>query len=209
MINESELFGAVIIASLTTTYYYYLLLFTMTTTKIPNYKLLLVGDGGVGKTAFLRCHRTGEFERRYIATMGVEVHPLKFHTNYGPVNLHVWDVAGQEKFGGLRDAYYIHSDAAMIMFSIGSSLSYSNVPTWHRDVTAKAGNIPIVICGNQVDRGEHLVKSKHITYPYKAKLQYYGVSVKSNYHYDRPFLYLIRRLLGKQDLEFVKAPGSD
>jgi GTP-binding nuclear protein Ran len=67
--------------------------------------MILVGDGGVGKTTFVRRHLTGEFEKRYVATLGVEVHPLKFFTNLGPIQFNVWDTAGQEKFGGLRDGY--------------------------------------------------------------------------------------------------------
>ena len=72
---------------------------------IPEFKLILVGDGGVGKTTFVRRHLTGEFEKRYVATLGVEVHPLLFHTNRGQIKFNVWDTAGQEKFGGLRDGY--------------------------------------------------------------------------------------------------------
>ena len=76
-------------------------------------------------------HLTGEFEKKYVATLGVEVHPLVFHTNRGAIRFNftflyfaasdayfwkswlfdcrfdVWDTAGQEKFGGLRDGYYI------------------------------------------------------------------------------------------------------
>lgn len=40
-----------------------------------------------------------------LATLGVEVYPLKFHTSCGPIQFNVWDTAGQEKFGGLRDGY--------------------------------------------------------------------------------------------------------
>ena len=72
---------------------------------IPEFKLILVGDGGVGKTTFVRRHLTGEFEKRYVATLGVEVHPLLFHTNRGQIKFNVWDTAGQEQFGGLRDGY--------------------------------------------------------------------------------------------------------
>ena len=71
------------------------------------FKLVLVGDGGTGKTTFVKHHLTGEFEKKYVATLGVEVHPLVFHTNRGPIKFNVWDTAGQEKFGGLRDGYYI------------------------------------------------------------------------------------------------------
>ncbi len=106
--------------------------------QVPTFKLILVGDGGVGKTTFVKRHLTGEFEKKYVgtcvihpshlassfifarsmsialpskllllstATLGVEVHPLSFHTNFGPICFNVWDTAGQEKFGGLRDGY--------------------------------------------------------------------------------------------------------
>jgi GTP-binding nuclear protein Ran len=70
----------------------------------PRFKLILVGDGGVGKTTFVKRHQTGEFEKKYVATMGVEVHPLPCYTNLGPVIFNCWDTAGQEKFGGLEMA---------------------------------------------------------------------------------------------------------
>lgn len=75
------------------------------TQAVAEYKLVLVGDGGVGKTTFVKRHLTGEFEKKYIATLGVEVHPMIFYTNHGPIRLNVWDTAGQEKLGGLRDGY--------------------------------------------------------------------------------------------------------
>ena len=133
---------------------------------IPEFKLILVGDGGVGKTTFVRRHLTGEFEKRYVATLGassflhgvvcmhrwfasslpthpltpslsqsttgVEVHPLLFHTNRGQIKFNVWDTAGQEKFGGLRDGYYIQGQCAIIMFDVTSRITYKNVPNWHR-----------------------------------------------------------------------------
>lgn len=59
----------------------------------------------------------------YIATLGVEVHPLTFHTNFGTICFNVWDTAGQEKFGGLRDGYYIQvSRASSIVDSRAGSL---------------------------------------------------------------------------------------
>jgi len=88
--------------------------------QVPEFKLVLVGDGGVGKTTLVKRHLTGEFEKKYIPTLGVEVHPLKFTTNCGDLSFNVWDTAGQEKFGGLRDGYYIQGQCAIIMFDVTS-----------------------------------------------------------------------------------------
>ena len=87
----------------------------------------------------------------FLATLGVEVHPLSFTTNFGTICFNVWDTAGQEKFGGLRDGYYIQGQCGIIMFDVTSRITYKNVPNWHRDLERVCENIPIVLCGNKVD----------------------------------------------------------
>ena len=234
----------------------------------PTFKLVLVGDGGVGKTTFVKRHLTGEFEKKYVATLGVEVHPLEFHTNRGQLVFNVWDTAGQEKFGGLRDGYYIQGQCAIIMFDVTSRITYKNVPNWHRDMVRTASvfsestawhagvahrraeptpcrlrvppshrppsgrvprsahaqrtlrfragclmqvrvceNIPIVLVGNKVDVKERKVKAKQITFHRKKNLQYYDISAKSNYNFEKPFLWLARKLVGDPNLSFVESPA--
>ena len=175
--------------------------------NIPNFKLVLVGDGGTGKTTFVKRHLTGEFEKKYIATLGVEVHPLQFHTNFGPIVFNVWDTAGQEKFGGLRDGYYIQGQCGIIMFDVTSRITYKNVPNWHRDLERVCENIPIVLCGNKVDVKERKVKTGAVTFHRKKNLQYFEISAKSNYNFEKPFLWLARKLVGNPALEFAAAPA--
>ncbi|CAG9817057.1 unnamed protein product [Phaedon cochleariae] len=139
--------------------------------EMPTFKCVLVGDGGTGKTTFVKRHMTGEFEKRYVATLGVEVHPLVFHTNRGAIRFNVWDTAGQEKFGGLRDGYYIQGQCAIIMFDVTSRVTYKNVPNWHRDLVRVCENIPIVLCGNKVDIKDRKVKAKSIVFHRKKNLQ--------------------------------------
>merc|ERR1711962_495866 len=174
---------------------------------VVKFKLVLVGDGGVGKTTFVKRHLTGEFEKKYIATLGVEVHPLTFYTNYGQIIFNCWDTAGQEKFGGLRDGYYIQGQCAVIMFDVTSRITYKNVPNWHRDLIRVCEHIPIVLCGNKVDIKDRKVKAKAIVFPRKKNLQYYDISAKSNYNFEKPFLWLARKLVGDPNLEFVEMPA--
>merc|ERR1711957_242710 len=159
--------------------------------QIPEFKLVLVGDGGTGKTTFVKRHLTGEFEKKYIAMLGVEVHPMAFFTNHGQIKFNVWDTAGQEKLGGLRDGYYI---------------TYSNVPKWYKDLTRVCENIPIVLVGNKVDVKDRKVKAKQITFHRKKNLQYYDISAKSNYQFEKPFVWLLRRLTNDPNLMLVEAP---
>merc|ERR1711988_643890 len=139
---------------------------------IPEFKLVLVGDGGVGKTTLVKRHLTGEFTSKYVPTLGVEVSSLQFHTNRGIVTFNVWDTAGQEKFGGLRDGYYTGGDCGVIMFDVTSRITYKNVPNWHRDIVRVCENIPIVLVGNKVDVKDRQVKAKNIQFHRKRNLQY-------------------------------------
>jgi len=173
----------------------------------PTFKCVLVGDGGTGKTTFVKRHLTGEFEKKYVATLGVEVHPLVFNTTRGPIRFNVWDTAGQEKFGGLRDGYYIQGQCAIIMFDVTSRVTYKNVPNWHRDLVRVCENVPIVLCGNKVDVKDRKVKPKGITFHRKKNLQYYDISAKSNYNFEKPFLWMARKLIGDANLELAAMPA--
>ena len=182
--------------------------------NIPEFKCVLVGDGGVGKSAFVKRHMSGEFERKYIATLCLEVHPLLFHTNRGPIKFNCWDTAGQEKFGGLRDGYYIQGQCAIVMFDVTSPITYENVPNWHADLTRVCGtDIPMVLCGNKVEIKERRVKASQITFHrgeddeegnvVRKPMQYYDISARSNYQFEKPFLWLARKLVGDNNLYFV------
>merc|ERR1711918_316201 len=109
-----------------------------------------------------------------------------------------------EKFGGLRDGYYIHGQCAIIMFDVTSRLTYKNVPTWHRDLCRVCENIPIVLCGNKVDLSDRQIKPKHVSFHRKKNLQYHEISSKSNYGFEKPFLYLARKLTDDEKLSFVE-----
>merc|ERR1719321_2421824 len=75
---------------------------------------------------------------------------------------------------------------------------------WHRDLCRVCENIPVVLCGNKVDVKTRQIKAKQVTYHRKKNLQYHEISAKSNYNYEKPFLYLARKLMEDDKLNFVE-----
>jgi len=93
------------------------------------------------------------------------------------------------------------------MFDVTARVTYKNVPNWHRDLIRVCENIPMVLVGNKVDVKDRKVKAKSITFHRKKNLQYYDISAKSNYNFEKPFLYLARKLIGDPNLELVAMPA--
>jgi len=171
------------------------------------FKIVIVGDGGVGKTTFVKRHLTGEFEKQYVATQGAMAHRMTFYTNKGPINYNVWDTAGQEKFGGLGDGYYVKAAAAIIMFDVTSRITYQNVPDWYKALERVCEQIPMVLCGNKIDRPERKVKMRQINFHRKKNIKYYDISAKSNYNYEKPFLFISQKLARDPKLTFTQQPA--
>lgn len=111
------------------------------------YKVVFLGDGGVGKTALLKRHIENRFEKVYYPTLGAEVHPIRFQTNHGPVTLNIWDTAGQEKYVGLREGYLINATQAVIFYSADSRLSAEHMAFWE----SECGPVPSFAVGTKAD----------------------------------------------------------
>ena len=95
---------------------------------------------------------------------------MPFHTTKGLIKFNVWDTAGQEKLGGLRDGYYIGGNCGVIMFDVCSRITYQNVPKWYKDLVRVCENIPICLVGNKVDVKDRKVKAKNIVFHRKKNL---------------------------------------
>jgi GTP-binding nuclear protein Ran len=168
------------------------------------FKCVFFGDGECGKTTFILRHLTGEFTRKYDPTIGFQVHPLIFATSHGPIRFNVWDTAGQEQYSGLRTGYYIQADCAILMFDLTKRESYAHLEQWYHDIVEVCGKIPIVLVGNKVDLVNRQVLPQEITFHREHSLQYYDVSAKSNFHLEKPFLWLARELTHNPHLAFVE-----
>lgn len=170
-----------------------------TNENIQRFKIIITGDAGVGKSSFVKQHLLNKFTPEYVPTLGVDVDPITFNTNYGSIVFDVWDTAGQEKYGFLCEGYYIGAQGVICMFDTTSTTSYRNVRGWITKIQneIKNTNIPTIICGNKCDiDGGYMSISQIYTNVIK-------ISAKTKTNIDLPFLALARKLTEHNDLVFI------
>ena len=161
-------------------------------------KLLIIGDGCVGKSTYIRRLLTGEFERHYIATNGVVKHTLNLYSNYGKIDFLLCDVASQGDC--ITNECYKELDGIILMFDVTSKDSFMNIQKWKKS----SKYIPIFFCGNKIDIRDRKVTVKDIKM--HNILPYCDMSAKSNYNYQKPLLYFAQLCTGNKDLIFVEGP---
>jgi GTP-binding nuclear protein Ran len=187
------------------------------TTSIPQaskqYKVVITGDGGVGKTSFVNKLGNDNFYRTYIPTMGVNVVSLqvkiKTCDGFKTCILNMWDTAGQEKFGGLRDAYYRGCDACLILFSADDKTSFKNVGPWYREISRVCENIPIILAGTKIDLllKSNIVNSNKVSSYAKTKKNLYFscfFSSKTSENLLQPIELLLSKLENDPDLKILE-----
>lgn len=120
-------------------------------------KVAIIGDGGVGKTAFVRKLNATKFSPRYIATIGCDKRSVP------QFNVCAMDFGGQEKFGGAMTELD-EADAVIVMFDLKSLITFNNLPSWTRLVRP---GVPIVVVGNKIDvSARNFLSSTFDPYPY-------------------------------------------
>ncbi|MHA1984693.1 MAG: GTP-binding protein [Candidatus Hodarchaeales archaeon] len=116
-------------------------------------KIVLAGDGGVGKTAIRERYLGRGFQSKYMMTIGADF-ALKETTIDGrSIKFQIWDLAGQQRFNAVRSVYYLGCLGALLLFDVTRKESFENCASWVKEIWTNngKGTIPIVLLGNKAD----------------------------------------------------------
>lgn len=139
------------------------------------FKLVVIGDSGVGKTGIINQYLHQTFSSDAKATVGVEFGTKKICVDGHFIKAQIWDTAGQERYRSITNAYYKGAKAAVIVYDITNRDSFVNVERWLKEIRTMGDvSIYIVLAGNKfdlqskrvvsVEEGEELSKSNSIAF---------------------------------------------
>jgi small GTP-binding protein len=119
--------------------------------EVPLLKVVIVGDGAVGKTTLARRYCEGKFHESRVATIGVDFYTQHVPLPSGMVKLSIWDMAGQERFHAVRAGFYRGSRAAALVYDVTDPATLINLKRWQEEVLRAVPGQKVLVVGNKID----------------------------------------------------------
>ena len=171
--------------------------------EVNRFKVIVVGDGSVGKTSFISRYVNDEYIKSYKPTLGVDFFVKKLNIQDGSrVHLHMWDIQGQECAKNMTSTFYRKANAAIIMYDITQRRTFEDVRVWKQDIDNKIfqDTCPCILLGNksdlkmmrEVEERELRNLCEELGFIYSSE-----ISVKQNYLVKEAMNVLVENLLQK------------
>lgn len=173
------------------------------------FKVVLLGEGRVGKTSILLRYIKGEYDERQVSTLQASYLDKRLLVENRRVALSLWDTAGQERFHALGPIYYRDADGALLVYDITDAESFRKVRTWVRELRRIVGDdISICIAGNKSDlhRNRKVPEDEAKRYAESVGAAHFDTSAKLNRGLEDVFVELTKRMLARASSK--KKPGS-
>ena len=177
------------------------------------FKFLTVGDSGVGKTSLIQRFCKKVFEEQ-TPTVGVEFMVRKIKINDSPIQLQIWDTAGQEQYYSLAKTYYRDAVGVLLVFSYSSHSSLESMEKWLSEVRSLCHpHVKILLVGNKIDLTDErkIPKAEIESFISRHHLEYIETSAKENINVSEAFYRIARNVLNAittNDIVLNSSPDS-
>jgi len=155
------------------------------------FKLLLIGDSGVGKSCLLLRFADHTYTESYISTIGVDFKIRTIELDGKTIKLQIWDTAGQERFRTITSSYYRGAHGIIVVYDVTDLESFNNVKQWLNEIDRYAcENVNKLLVGNKCD----LVSKKAVEYETakefadKLEIPFLETSAKAATNVEKAFL---------------------
>ena len=163
-----------------------------------NIKIVLIGDGSTGKSSFVNYLKNlhqlinYKFQKNYNATDNFDLDQIKLNTNQGTIIIDLWDTAGQENRGKLRDAYLKGADGIIVFYDISEKKTIENVSTWLEQIKKITPNKPVAVIGNKSDKFANIQLAESVKIREcnlqrdvgHTRIKNFIISIKNNTHLE-------------------------
>ena len=171
-------------------------------TNVPNkfdhlFKILIIGESGVGKTCFLLRYAENSFVANHLLTIGIDFKIKVIEIEGKSIKLQIWDTAGQDRFRTITKTYYKGSHGVILVYDVCDERSFGNVKNWVNQIEQNAkSSICKVLVGNKCDKAERVIteeQGRKLAEEYNMK--FYETSAKTGQNVEEAFTYLTREIL--------------
>ncbi|MFX0005688.1 MAG: Rab family GTPase [Promethearchaeota archaeon] len=166
-----------------------------------NFKVVVCGDPGVGKTSTILRYTEDAFTRTYIPTLGVNISEKNVEINKIKIKLIIWDIAGQIKFEAMRRHFYKGAEAVIFIFDLTNRKSFESILNWYKDVERNIIHIQDEILGFILGNKEDLSDQRAISFEesslmaQRLNLEYVETSALTGKNVEESFFKLTETLL--------------
>lgn len=176
------------------------------------FKLLLIGDSGVGKSCILGQYVDQIYIDNYISTIGVDFKIKTIEFDKKIFKLQIWDTGGQERFRSISRTYYRGAHGVLIVYDITDNESFKNIQKWIEELKNYGSNgICKVIIGNKIDDP---IQNRQVEYTTAKKYSddldiiFIETSAKNNINIDKVFSILVQKITEKVVTGFTIVPSN-
>ena len=131
----------------------------MTSEPAMTFKILTIGESGVGKTCVLRRFVENKFSKNHLATIGIDFKTKTLNIYNQEIKLKIWDTAGQERFRNITTQYYKGADGIVLVYDVTEESSYDKIRDWMEQILSNTtqDEIGLVLLGNKCDMNPRTV----------------------------------------------------
>lgn len=166
-----------------------------------SYKIMLIGDSGVGKTCLLVRFKDDTFLTcNFIATVGIDFKNKIVTIDNKKCKLQIWDTAGQERFRSVTHAYYRDAQALLLLYDVTNQSSFDNIRAWLSEIKQYAEeDVVIMLLGNKVDKPNRVItKEQGEKLAKQYEVSFMETSAKTGQNVELAFMAVARALISKQ-----------